>query len=79
MGMPFASAPSGSSPLFGRSSFHCDTKAAIERTLARGPRVAATRGIAVDANHQDLAQVSKVANDQCVRRTVEGRHPPLLR
>jgi len=30
------------------------TRAAIERTLARGPMVAARRGIAVDANHQSL-------------------------
>lgn len=30
------------------------TSAAMEETLARGPRVAASRGIAVEANHQSL-------------------------
>jgi hypothetical protein len=51
---PFSSAPSGSSPLFGNTSIHFVTNAAIERTFARGPMVAAVRGMAVEANHHDL-------------------------
>ena len=54
MGVPNESEPSGSTPLFASSSLQVDTSAAIERTLARGPRVAARSGMAVDANHQDL-------------------------
>ena len=50
MGAPRSSTP----PAFVRSSFQLVTSAAIERTLARGPMVAARRGIAVDANHHDL-------------------------
>lgn len=52
--MPASSVPSGNWPLFGRETRHLVTSAAIERTLARGPMVAARRGIAVDANHQSL-------------------------
>jgi hypothetical protein len=51
---PASSVPSGSCPLFGSWTRHFDTKAAIERTLASGPIVAARRGIAVEANHQSL-------------------------
>jgi hypothetical protein len=54
MSTPLLSAPSGSSPLFGNATLHFDTKAAIDRTLASGPIVAARRGIAVEANHQSL-------------------------
>lgn len=52
--MPFSSFPRGNVPLSGSVTLHVVTKAAIERTLARGPIVAAKRGIAVDANHQSL-------------------------
>jgi hypothetical protein len=54
MGVPSASAPSGSMPSFAKSALQVDTSAAIERTLARGPMVAARSGIAVEANHHDL-------------------------
>jgi hypothetical protein len=54
MPTPKASDPSGKTPSFGSSARHCVTSAAIERTLASGPMVAAARGMAVDANHHDL-------------------------
>lgn len=54
MSTPASSAPSGSCPLFGNSTLHLDARAAIERTLASGPRVAARSGIVVDANHHCL-------------------------
>lgn len=61
MSTPALSVPSGNCPLFGRLTRHFETSAAIERTLAKGPIVAARRGIAVDANHQSLQtlQISK--------------------
>lgn len=51
---PLSSAPSGSLPLLGRSTFHLETRPAIDSRFASGPIVAASRGIAVDANHHDL-------------------------
>jgi hypothetical protein len=54
MSMPPLSAPSGSCPLFGSSTLHFEARAAMERTLARGPMVAARSGMAVDANHHLL-------------------------
>src|SRR5450432_2165122 len=52
--IPCPSAPSGNSPLLGSSAFQDVTSAAIDRTFARGPMVAARSGMAVDANHHDL-------------------------
>lgn len=54
MPTPLSSAPSGSCPLLGRSTLQGVTKAAMDKTLASGPMVAATKGIAVDANHHFL-------------------------
>ena len=51
---PKSSAPSGNWPSFANVTLHFDTNAAIDRTLARGPIVAASNGIAVEANHQSL-------------------------
>lgn len=54
MSTPASSAPSGSCPSFGSVTLHFEANAAIERTFARGPIVAASSGIAVDANHHCL-------------------------
>lgn len=51
---PLSSAPSGSWPLLGRSTLHLETRPAIDNRFASGPIVAASRGIAVEANHHDL-------------------------
>lgn len=51
---PLSSAPSGSWPLLGRSTLHLETRPAIDSKFASGPIVAASRGIAVDANRHDL-------------------------
>ena len=46
--------PAGSSPLSGSVRRQGEAKAAMDKTLERGPMVAATRGIAVEANHHRL-------------------------
>jgi len=51
---PLPSVPSGSWPLFGRVTLQGDTRAATERTLERGPMVAESSGMAVEANHHCL-------------------------
>jgi len=52
--IPFSSFPRGNCPLSGSVTLQVVTNAAIDKTLARGPMVAAKRGMAVDANHQSL-------------------------
>lgn len=58
MPTPLSSVPSGSSPLLGRVSRQGLTRAAMESTLQRGPMVAASRGMAVEANHHFLGRWS---------------------
>ena len=51
---PLSSMPAGSCPLSGSVRRQGEAKAAMDKTLERGPMVAATRGIAVEANHHRL-------------------------
>lgn len=58
MPTPVSSVPSGNCPLFFSSTLHFVTRAAIDKTFAIGPIVAARRGIAVEANHHRLRTLS---------------------
>jgi len=79
MPMPLSSAPSGSSPLFGKETRHGDTRAAIDMTLAIGPIVAASSGIAVEANHHDLSHSTVRKNARHTRQTPNSVERPMVR
>ena len=51
---PLSSVPSGNWPLLGKVTRQGVTSAAMDKTLAKGPTVAARSGMAVEANHQVL-------------------------
>lgn len=57
MPTPLSSVPAGSWPLSARVTLHGVTRAAMDRTLQRGPVVAAMSGTAVDANHHFLSDI----------------------
>ena len=55
------------------------TRAATERTLAMGAKVAAIRGMAVDANHQSLRSTCQIAisYQTITALTLDRRHQQL--
>ncbi len=63
MPTPAPSMPSGSWPLFGSVTLQGVTRAATESTLDSGPMVAASSGMAVEANHHCLWRRRKFQPD----------------